>query len=307
VALINDYILVNKKFQKNVHLVGSIIIILAQLSISIPLGDFDLLLLQMFNFLDIHTKDGHDWIEFCSQNIPKFVDIWWNSLKMPKVTKCMEKCLLLTEVQTGRHAILKCILTHNRLSNLNNLDKIEIGEFLASWMHLVCTFECKFKNTLLETLSSIIQNLDNMEENELCSFFSGLHLTYIYESRYNLCIIQDLMNDHDRWKKIFSFAGHSNLQICKNATDLVTEAMPKKRFSIGMIYYILKTSLVKLFELCLGSTEKEILQDLSKLCLISLIVQLNKEYQTVDIIVDFVMDSFYSVFNSRQSITRYLI
>lgn len=305
VSLIKDFIL--PKVQKNVHLLGSVVIILAQLSISKPLSDFYHLLMQILTFLDDHGKDGHVWIEFFSQNVPQIVDIWWNSLKMPKVMKGMEKCLLLTGCGTSRHAIFKSILTHKRLSNLNNLDKSEINEFLASWMHLVCTLECKFKNTLSKSLSNMMQNLDKMEENELTSFFSGLHLTHIYESRYNLCIIQDLMNDHDSWKKIFLFVQNSNLQVCKSAIDLATEAMPKKRFSIGMIYFILKTSMVKVFKLCLALPENTILKDLLQLSLISLIVQLNKEYQTVDMIVDLVMDSFYSVFDTKQSISRYLI
>jgi hypothetical protein len=156
-------------------------------------------------------------------------------------------------------------------------------------------------------VSDSIQKLDTMEENELSSILLVLHLTFEYESRYNLHIIRDIIDIHDNWKKIFLLVGHNNLKICKYAIDLVTDAIPKKKFSIGMIYFIFQSLLVKLFELCRDSYENAIIQDMLQLGLISLVVLLNKEYQTVDLMVDFVMDSFYTVFKTKQSITRYFI
>ena len=246
------------------------------------------------------------WHNSFKNSLLYIVQGWCSSLSVPRARKYMEKCLILTGIYSLKATvslIIGYILTDTGyISKIKGLDVGFMEGFLSSWMHLVCTFECKFPGVFSETINQIISNIHDKNPDEILAFVTGIHLTYIYESRYNLHVISDVVGSHDIWKTIYLLSNHRNERVCISCLDFVQEALPKKKFSIGMIYFVLQTSLKRIFELSENPDNSSILHDALQDGFISLILKLIKEYQAVDVMVDFVFDAFYSVFTRKDQI-----
>ena len=95
-----------KTFATFSSFVGSVLIILAQISILNRTNTFEDLLARIFHSIRSSVDNQASDFEKCQESfricLPKFVDVWWNSLSASKSMKCMEKCFLFTGIYSDQ-------------------------------------------------------------------------------------------------------------------------------------------------------------------------------------------------------------
>ena len=251
---------------------------------------------------------SHPWIASFQSSIPQFVESWWTRLSVaPELVSTVERCLLITGNLCGESAatdIVQLILQSPnglRKKNLNRPDFF--GIFVASWMHLLTSFETRYLGFIGRTSIKVLENLKSQEPDSIAAIMTGLHLTMAFEPQSHLMKVYENLSRHESWKIIFSFGSHENVNVAHVAIQLATAALPQSKFTTGKMYSILESCTQRLFELIRDVDDRDEHYDALEESFIKLIIKVCQGYQAGEVLVDTVVDCFFAVFTDPLMIT----
>jgi hypothetical protein len=242
------------------------------------------------------------WMSSFKRCLPEFIEAWWNRLvNSADSVKILEKCLLilgtLDTLDTTKLLCKTLILSPHGFTESRTSQPFLMDLFVASWMHLLKTFECRFPGAETHCLKYVLDCLDNeIADDILVSALTIFHLTIQFEPK---CSFQEgifMLSETESWEKIFSFGfNRQNSSVNFAALQLAHHVLPSCRLSFGSVYSAIESVIERLFINCKVPNQES--NQAFDQVLMDILVKVCVEYESAELLVDTILDKFALVFD----------